>query len=52
MVQIKHFTAPQKMPYFQFPRRAAKWPLAGPEILIVPQRGQKIIVNQSNPIFS
>ena len=25
MVQMKHFTAPQKMPNFQFSRRA-KWP--------------------------
>ena len=51
MVQIKLFTAPQKMPNFQFSRRA-KWPwwdkiLAPPS----PQRGQKIIVNQSKPIL-
>ena len=28
MVQVKHFTAPQKMPNFQFSRRA-KWPWGG-----------------------
>ena len=49
MVQIKHFTAPQKMPNFQFSRRA-KWPLRD-KILGAPQRGQKIIVNQSKPIL-
>ena len=41
MVQIKHFTAPQKMPNFQFSRRA-KWPWRD-KILGAPQRGQKII---------
>ena len=51
MVQIKHFTAPQKMPNFQFSRRA-KWPVAGQNtVLGAPQRGQKIIVNQSKPIL-
>ena len=49
MVQIKHFTAPQKMQNFQFSRRA-KWPWRY-KILRAPQRGQKIIVNQSKPIL-
>ena len=49
MAQIKHFTAPQKMSNFQFSRRA-KWPWRD-KILGVPQRGQKIIVNQSKPIL-
>ena len=49
MVQIKHFTAPQKMPNFQFSRRA-KWPWRD-KILGAPQCGQKIIVNQSKPIL-
>ena len=49
MVQIKHFTAPQKMPKFQFSRRA-KWPWRD-KILGVPQRSQKIIVNQRKPII-
>ena len=49
MVQIKHFTAPQKMPNFQFSRRA-KWQWRD-KILGAPQRGQKIIVNQSKPIL-
>ena len=49
MVQIKLFTAPQKMPNFQFSRRA-KWPWWD-KILGAPQRGQKIIVNQSQPIL-
>ena len=49
MVQMKHFTAPQKMPNFQFSRRA-KWPWRD-KILGAPQRGQKIIVNQSKPIL-
>ena len=44
MVQIKHFTAPQKMPNFQFSRRA-KWPWRD-KILGAPQRGQKIIVTE------
>ena len=48
MVQIKQFTAPQKMPNFLFSRRA-KWPWRD-KILGAPQRGQKIIVNQSKPI--
>ena len=48
MVQIKHFTALQRMPNFQFSRRAKwSWP---DKILGAPQRGQKIIVNQSKPI--
>ena len=47
MVQIKHFTAPQKGPNFQFSRRA-KWPWRD-KILGATQRGQKIIVNQSKP---
>ena len=49
MVQIKLFTAPQKMPNFQF-SRLAKWPWRD-KILGAPQRGQKIIVNQSKPIL-
>ena len=49
MVQIKHFTAPQKKPNFQFSRRA-NWP-GRDKILSVPQRGKKIIVNQSKPIL-
>ena len=49
MVQIKHFTAPQKMPNFQFSRRAKR--PRGDKILGAPQRGQKIIVNQSKPIL-
>ena len=50
MVQIKHFTAPQKMPNFQFSRRA-KWPWRD-KILGAPQQhGQTIIVNQSKPIL-
>ena len=49
MVQIKHFTAPQKIPNFQF-SRLAKWPRRD-EILGAPQRCQKIIVNQSKPIL-
>ena len=50
MVQIKHFTAPQKMPNFQFSRRA-NWPWRA-KILSAPQRGKKIIVNQSKPILA
>ena len=46
-MQIKHFTAPQKMPNFQFSRRA-KWPWRD-KILCAPQRGKKIIINQSKP---
>ena len=49
MVHIKQFTAPLKMPNFQFSRRA-KWPWRD-KILGAPQRGQKIIVNQSKPIL-
>ena len=49
MVRIKHFAAPQKMPNFPFSRRA-KWPWPD-KILVAPQRGQKIIVNQSKPIL-
>ena len=50
MVQIKHFTAPQKMPNFQFSRRA-KWPWRD-KILGAPQQcDQTIIVNQSKPIL-
>ena len=45
MVQIKYFTAPLKMPNFQFPRRA-NWPWQD-KILSAPQSGKKIIVNQS-----
>ena len=49
MVQIRHFTAPQKMPNFQFLRRAnLPW---RDKILGAHQRGQKIIVNQSKPIL-
>ena len=36
------------MPNFQFSRRT-NWPLLN-KILSAPQRGQKIIVNQSKPI--
>ena len=50
MVQIKQFTAPQKMQNFLFSRRA-KWPPWRDKILGAPQRGQKIIVNQSKPIL-
>ena len=49
MVQIKHFTEPQKMPNFQFSRRA-KMAVARQNTRR-PQRGQKIIVNQSKPIL-
>ena len=49
MVQIKHFTAPQKMPNFQFSRRA-NWTCRD-KILGAPQRGKKIIVNQTKPIL-
>ena len=49
MVKIKHFAAPQKMPKFQFSRRA-KWPWWD-KILGAPQRGEKIIVNQSKSIL-
>ena len=47
MVQIKHFTAPQKMPNFQF-SRCSKWPWRD-KILDAPQCSQKIIMNQSKP---
>ena len=49
MVQIKHFTVPQKMPNFQLTRRA-NWPWWD-KILNALQRGKKIIVNQSKPIL-
>ena len=49
MLQIKHFTVPQKMPNFQFSRRT-NW-LWRDKILSAPQRGQKVIVNQSEPIL-
>ena len=49
MVQIKHFTVPQKMPKFQFSRRA-NWPWRD-KILNALQCGKKIIVNQSKPIL-
>ena len=49
MVHIKHFTAPQKMPNFQFSTRA-NWTWRD-KILGAPQRGKKIIVNQSKPIL-
>ena len=49
MVQINHFTAPQKMPNFQF-SRSANWTWRD-KILGAPQRGKKIIVNQSKPIL-
>ena len=50
MVQIKLFTAPQKMPNFQFSRRA-KWPWRDKILGAPQQRGQTIIVNQSKPIL-
>ena len=49
MIPMKHFTAPQRMPNFQFSRRA-NWPWLD-KILSAHQRGQKIIVNQSKPIL-
>ena len=49
MVQIKYFTAPQKMPNFPF-SRCADWPWRD-ETLSAPLRGQKIIVNRSKPIL-
>ena len=49
MVQIKHFTAPQTMPNFQF-SRCTKQPWWD-KILGALQRGQKIIVNQSKAIL-
>ena len=49
MLQIKHLTAPQKMPNFQCSGRA-NWPWRE-KILSVPQRGQKIIVNQGKRIL-
>ena len=49
MARIRHFTAPQKMPNFQFSKRE-NWPWRE-KILGVPRRGQKIIVNQSKPIL-
>ena len=52
MLQIKHLTAPQKMPNFQFSIGpiGANWPWRD-KILSDPQPGQKIIVNQSKPIL-
>ena len=50
MVQIKHFTAPQNLPNFQFSRRA-NWQ-SRDKILGTPQLGQKIIANQSKPILA
>ena len=50
MVKIKHFTAPQKMPKFQFSRRA-KWPWRDKILGAPQQRGQTIIVNQRKPIL-
>ena len=49
MVQIKNFTVPQKMPNFQFSRRA-NWPWRD-KVLNALQRGKKVIVNQSKPIL-
>ena len=49
MVQIKNFTAPQRMPNFQFSRRA-NWPWRD-KILSSPELGQKIIVNQRKAIW-
>ena len=49
MIQIKHFTAPQKMPNFQ-----SQDMLSGhgrTKYSPPPQRGQKIIVTQSKPIL-
>ena len=49
MVQIKHFTAPQKNAKFSvFKTCKMAW---RDKILGAPQRGQKIIVNQSKPIL-
>ena len=45
MVQIEHFTAPQKLPNFKFSRRA-NWPWGTKY-----QRGKKIIVNQIANLF-
>ena len=50
MLQIKHLTPPQKMPNFQFSIRA-NWPWREKILSAPPQRGQKIIVNQSKPIL-
>ena len=47
MVNIKHFTAPQKIVSVS---RRANWPWRD-KILGAPRRGQKIIVNQSKPIL-
>ena len=49
MVKIKHFTAPQKMPNFQFSRRANDH--GRTKYLAPPQRGQKFIVNQNKSIL-
>ena len=49
MLQIKHLSAPRKMPNFQFSGRA-NWPWRE-KILSAPQRGQKIIVNQGKLVL-
>ena len=50
MLQIKHLTAPQKMPNFQFTRRA-NWPWRE-KILSGPQRGQKNSCESKQTNFS
>ena len=50
MLQIKHLTAPQKMPNFQFTRRA-NW-LWREKILSGPQRGQKNSCESKQTNFS
>ena len=49
MVQIKHFTAPQKMPNFSV-FKTCKMAMGGQNTRR-PKRFQEIIVNQSKPIF-
>ena len=49
MVQIKHFTAPQKCQIFSF--QDMQNGRGGTKYSAPPQRGQKIIVNQSKPIL-
>ena len=49
MVQIKHFTAPLKMPSFRFSRHA-NWP-GRDKILSAPQRGQNIIKCESKQTY-
>jgi len=49
MVQIKHFTASQKIPNVQF-SGLANWAWRD-KILGAPQGGQKIIVNESKPFL-